>query len=291
MIEGYLIHVLIMIGIYTILAVTLNLVLGYGGMLNLGHMAFFGVGAYSSVLLMDKLALPFIVAFIAAGILSSFCGALLVYASRKLKGDYLALATLGFAFIVTSLIYNWISLTNGAIGIVGVPRPTFLSFTLGTDILFGLFVLVVTVVALIVTIRVANSPFGRLLEALRDDEIGLRVLGKNTALLKIKAMVLAAFFAGLSGSLFAHYVQFIDPTIFTLHDIVYILTIIIIGGIASMKGSIFAAVGLWIFFEALKFIPFSPEILGPLRQLIYAALLIIILMYKPRGIFGRVDLQ
>ena len=139
--------------------------------------------------------------------------------------------------------------------------------------------------------RIPATTFGRLLEASRDDEVGLKVLGKNTFKLKAKAMIISAFFAGIAGSLFAHYISFIDPSSFYITDLILILTIVIAGGIASFKGSIVSTFIIILIPEGLRFFEMPSSILGPARQIIYALILLGILMIRPKGLFGRVDLE
>ncbi len=279
-----------MIAIYIILAVSLNLALGYTGLLNLGHVAFFGIGAYTSTLLVQN-GTPFILAFILAGLFASVFGYLLVLATRNLKGDYLALATLGFAFVVYSVLLNWTSLTRGPLGIPGIPKPSILGLTIQSNEAFLIFVTILAILFCLIMYAIIKSPFGRLLEATRDDELGLRVLGKDTFKLKYKAMMVSAFFAGLAGSLFAHYISYIDPNSFILTEIIFIFTIVIVGGIASFRGSIAATVILILIPEFLRFLALPSSVIGPARQIIYALILLGILLYRPRGLFGRVDLE
>ncbi len=290
MIWAYIIHILIIVGIYMILASSLNLALGYTGLLNLGHVAFFGIGAYTSVLLV-RAGFPFILAFIIAGLFTSLFGYVLVFATKKLKGDYLALASLGFSFVIYSLMMNWTKLTKGALGISGIPRPSFAGLVLSSDIGYLIFVAIVCVFSLLILYRVVRSSFGRLLQAVRDDELGLKVLGKNTFKLKYKSMMISAFFAGIAGSLFAHYISFIDPNSFYLMDLILIATIVIVGGLASLKGSIIASFIIIIIPELLRLFAFPASIIGPFRQIIYGLILLLILIYRPRGLFGKVDLQ
>jgi branched-chain amino acid transport system permease protein len=288
MISPYLVHILIMLGIYIILALSLNLALGYTGLLNLGHIAFYGIGAYTSALL-TQAGVPFFIAFFAAGTTASVFGFLLVKATNKLKGDYLALATLGFSFIVTSVLLNWISLTGGPMGIPGIGKPSIFNLIIDSNNAFLLFVAIITLLTILIIHRLVHSPFGRLLQATRDDELGLRVLGKDTGTLKAKAMTISAFFAGLAGSLFAHYISYIDPSSFTLTEIILVLTIVIVGGIASLRGSILASIFIISIPELLRFISIPSAILGPTRQIIYGLILLAILLWKPRGLFGKVD--
>jgi len=290
MIEAYLIHLAILITIYIILAVSLDLALGYTGLLNLGHVAFFGIGAYTSVLLTKNLNTPFILAFISAGLLAAVFGFLLVFATKKLKGDYLALATLGFSFVIYSLMLNWTGLTRGPLGIPGIEKPSIFGFAISSNLTYLIFTITICVLFILFVKRMVNSDFGRLMQATRDDEIGLRVLGKNTFKIKAKAMMVSAFFAGIAGSLFAHYITYIDPSSFYLNDIILLLTIVIVGGIASYKGGILATIIILLVPEALRFLQMPGSILGPVRQMIYAIVLIAILLYRPRGLLGRVDL-
>ncbi|MFH1801947.1 MAG: branched-chain amino acid ABC transporter permease [archaeon] len=290
MILPYLIHLLIIIAIYIIVSVSLNLALGYTGMLNLGHVALFGIGAYTSTLLVMN-GVPFILAFILAGLLASIFGVLLVFATKKLKGDYYALATLGFSFVIYSLLVNLVGLTRGPQGISGIPRPNLFGLAISSNATYLIFAAFITLVSVFIIHKVIKSPFGRLLEATRDDELGLKVLGKNTALLKYKAMIISAFFAGIAGSLMAHYINFIDPSSYNLPEIIFVLTIVIIGGIASIPGSIAASFIIVLIPEVLRFFSLPSSILGPARQIIYAIILILIVMYRPRGLYGRIDLE
>ena len=290
MFEEYLIHLLIFVAINLILVVSLNLALGYTGLLNFGHVAFFGIGAYTSALLVEA-GYPFAISFIIAGVVAGFFGFLLIFGTKKLKGDYLALATLGFSFVVYSLMLNMDWLTNGALGISGIDKPSFFGITVSSNLFFLFFIVVITLVVLLIIKRIIDSSFGKLLQATRDDEIGLRVLGKNTFKLKIKSMVISAFFAGLAGSLYAHYLGYIDPSAFYLSKIILLVTIVIIGGLASLRGSIVATFLIILLPELLRFFALPSSIMGPLRQIIYALVLILILMFRPRGLFGRVDLE
>lgn len=290
MLEGYIIHILIIIGIYLILSVSLNLSIGFTGLLNLGHIAFFGIGAYTSALL-TKADFPFIISFILAGILASLFGALLVVATGRLKGDYLALATLGFAFVIYSILLNWVELTRGPLGIPGIPKPDIFGLMINTKVLYLIFVAVIAGISIVFLHRLSSSKFGKLLEGLRDDSIRLSVFGKNGYKLKIQSMMISAFFAGIAGSLYAHYITFIDPSTFHLAELIIVFTIVMVGGLASNRGVIIATFLMLIIPEVLRFVNMPSSIIGPMRQIIYALILILILMYRPRGIFGKIDLE
>lgn len=296
MISAYLIHLLILIGIYLILAISLQLAVGFTGLLNLGHIAFYGIGAYISALLSLN-GVPFWISFLLSGIGAMFFGFLLSLATNKLKGDYLALATMGFSFVVYSVALNWTSLTRGPLGLPGIPKPTFClpltsyCLSLTTNFSFLIFTLLISLTTYLLIAKITRSPFGKVLEAIRDDELAAMVLGKDTFKIKRLALAISAFFAGISGSLYAHYITFIDPSSFTILQLIPVLSIVIIGGLASLKGTIIATIILVLLPEPLRFIGFPSSIVGPARQIIYALLLLLILIYKPKGFYGKVELE
>lgn len=290
MIFPYLVNLLILAGIYVILAVSFNLVLGYAGLLNLSHVALFGIGAYTSALLNIN-GFPFLLSFFASGIAAGAFGLLLIFATRKLQGDYYALSTLAFAFVVYSLFQNLTGLTRGPLGVVGIPRPNIFGFVMNSNYSYLAFVIFVAAFSVLALSFLVRSPFGRVLAAMRDDEIKVRAMGKDSRSLKYKAAAVSAFFAGIAGSLFAHYLRFIQPSSFYIDGLVMALTIVIIGGIASLRGSVISAVLIPLIPEALRFVSLPTSIIGPARQIIYSLILLAIVILKPRGIFGRIDLE
>jgi len=290
MIEEYFIHLLILIGIYLILAISLQLSIGFTGLLNLGHIAFFAVGAYTSALLTLN-GFPFCIGLLLAGLIAMLFGFLLSWPTKKLKGDYLALATLAFSFVIYALALNWIGLTRGPLGLPGIPKPSLFGFVFSSNFSFLILTVIIALISYVVIKKTVSSPFGKVLEAVRDDELAAKVLGKNTFKMKTYALGISAFFAGIAGSLYAHYITFIDPSSFTLLQLIPILTIVIIGGLASLRGTLIATVIIILLPEPLRFIGFSSSIIGPARQIIYALLLLLILIYRPKGFFGRVNLK
>lgn len=290
MIEAYFIHLAILVGIYLILALSLQLALGYTGLINLGHIAFFAIGAYVSALLTLN-GIPFIIAIILAGIISAFFGFLLSIPTNKLKGDYLALATLAFTFVVYAVTLNWTSLTRGPLGLPGIPKPSIFGLSFSSNLSFLILTIVIALAVYFLIKRLVGSPFGKVLEATRDNELATKVLGKNTFKIKSIALATSAFFAGVAGSLYAHYITYIDPSSFTIMQLIPILCIVIIGGLASLKGTIIATIILILLPEPLRFIGFPSSIVGPMRQIIYALILLLILIYRPKGFFGKVELE
>ncbi|MCG2698124.1 branched-chain amino acid ABC transporter permease [Candidatus Parcubacteria bacterium] len=290
MISAYFIHLLILIGIYLILAVSLQLTIGFSGLLNLGHIAFYAIGAYASALL-ALAGWPWIVCFLSAGITAMLFGFVLALPSNKLKGDYLALATLGFSFVVYAVLLNWTSLTRGPLGLPGIPKPEIFNIDFSSNASFLVLTAIIALISYLIIKRITASPFGRAMQAARDDELAARVLGKNTFKIKSISLAVSAFFAGLAGSLYASYITFIDPSSFTIMQLIPVLCIVIIGGLASLKGTVIACVILVLLPEPLRFIGFPSSIIGPARQIIYALILLLILIFRPKGFFGKVELE
>jgi len=290
MFSAYLIHLLILIGIYLILAISLQLAVGFTGLLNMGHIAFYAIGAYASALLALN-GFPFWVCFFSAGILAMFFGFLLSLPTNKLKGDYLALATMAFSLVVYAVLLNWTELTRGPLGLPGIPKPKFLGFSFSDNLSFLILTAIIGLISFLIIKIITSSQFGKVLEATRDNELLARVLGKNTFKIKTMSLMISAFFAGIAGSLYAHYITFIDPSSFTLLQLVPVLAIVIIGGLASLKGTVIATVILTLLPEPLRFIGFPSSIVGPARQMLYALILILILIYKPKGFYGKIELE
>jgi len=302
---GFWIPILIFVMIMIILAVSLNLALGFTGLLNLGHVGLFAIGAYTSAILTTSfesniftgpLQLPFLVGILGAGIVSGAFGFFLIWATKNLRGDYLALATLGFGFIVLSLLKNidaitGLIITKGTFGINEISRPIIFGFPFETDIQMLILSAIIAVISIYVMNLVASSSFGRLAQATRDDELGVRVLGKNTTNTKYKIMLISGFFAGIAGSLFAHHIRFIEPNSFFLSEIILVLTVVIVGGLASIKGSVLAAFLIIFIQEGARLLPVGVQLVGPFQKIFFAVLLLGIILFRPRGIFGRVDLE
>ncbi len=286
----YFLHLLILICIYVILVSSLNIAVGFSGILHLGHIALFGVGAYTSAILVFA-GVPFLVSLLIAGLFTGLIGICLGVASGKLRGDYLSLATLAFGFVAHSIMMNWVMFTRGPLGLSGIPPAALFGITLQSPYAYAGFALFVAGCSVWFFHLLVSSPFGKLMEGLRDDELNLRVLGKNTYLVKIKVLFVSAFFSGIAGSMFAHYIGYIDPSSFVLGEMIFILTLVIAGGLASLRGSVVATIVLFMIPELLRFVSISGAVLGPVRQLFYCVVLLLVLYVRPSGIFGKVDLR
>ena len=283
----YLIHILIIAGIYTILSLSLNLIVGYTGLAALGHIAFACIGAYTSSLLALNFGISPWMGLIVGAILASILGAIVAYPSLRLKGDYLALATFGLGVIVYSIAKNWVSLTRGPMGLPGIPSFSIFGYQISNVWSYLILVSVFVVITFIAIRNITRSPFGRILKGIREDEIASLAMGKNINRHKIIVFVVGAFFAGIAGSLYAHYISFINPSSFTVMESITVLLMVVFGGMASLKGSFVGAFLLVILPELLRFLGMPSSVAAPLRQMIYGLLLVILMIWRPQGLMGK----
>jgi len=283
----YLLHILVIAGIYIILALSLNLIVGYTGLPALGHAAFSCICAYTSSLLALNMGVSPWIGLLIGACVAAISGVVIGYPAVRLKGDYLALATFGLGVIVYSIAKNWVSFTRGPMGLPGIPGFSVFGFQLSGIWSYLLLVLVFVTITVFVIRRVVNSPFGRILRSIREDEVASQALGKDTIKYKLLVFIIGAFFAGIAGSLYAHYITFIDPSSFTVTESIAILLMVIFGGMGSISGSIVGAVILVAFPEVLRFLGMPSSIAAPMRQMIYGLLLITLMIKRPQGIMGR----
>lgn len=287
-----------MILIYIMLALGLNIPVGFAGLLDLGYVGFYAVGAYSYAFLNHYLGFSFWESLPIAGILGGFAGFLLGFPVLRLRGDYLAIVTLGFGEIIRILLNNLTSITGGPNGINGIPKPTLfglefsrraeqggqtfheffgLSYSPDTKIIFlYLMAVVLVLITLFVINRMLRMPLGRAWEALRDDEIACRSLGLNPTVIKLTAFTLGATFAGFAGCFFAARQGFISPESFTFMESVIILAIVVLGGMGSLKGIVFASI-IMTFLQQSQF--FSEY-----RMLVFGLLLVVMMLWRPQGL-------
>lgn len=283
----YLINLAILFCIYGTLALSLNMVVGMAGLLSLAQAAFYGIGAYAAAIGMTELGLGFfstlLLGMLANGILAFVVGKIL----SRFQGDYYAIVSAGLSVIVFSVLLNWKDLTNGPLGIFGIPKPEIGSFRLISN--FSYLVLCLAAVALSCGIYVLfdRSSFGRTLKALREDEQLTRLQGYNTKHFKSIVFVVSAMMSGIAGAMFASYISFIDPSTFQLKEGIFLFTIIIVGGLSSAKGSIVGALILISLPEVLRFIGLPYETAAQLQQIIYGALLVLMMILRPQGLFGK----
>ena len=322
--KDYFIHLLILIGIYIILAQSFNLNFGIGSLFNLAHGAVWAVGAYVTALLSTEHGYSFWVCVPMSMVLCGFFALLLGGISLKLKQDYFAIGTLAFFSVVSALLINWKSLTRGVLGIPGIPRPEIfgIDFYQSENFLYLTYILVAIVLAVLYCIF--KSPYARSLRAQAEFEHAAQSLSIHASQVRIVSFVISSFFAGLAGSLFAYYINYIDPSSFSLQEMVLILTMVVVGKPGSFWGCVFATAFLLLLPEPLRFtgnvpewielaagqpisdivqVPVigfivycvvgvmefisSPNVLGPMRQMLYAVIMFAVVFINKETLFPK----
>lgn len=289
----YLLHIGILLCIYIILVLSTNLTVGLANLLTMCQAAFYGIGAYIGTYFLMQFNMPFfVIALLVMGI-TGVTSLLVSYASVKLKGDYFILGTLGFQMIVYTILYNWVSVTHGPFGIPGIPSiKLFGVWSLEGIYAYFFFVLILTVTVAWIFSRLQHSPYGRMLKAIRADELSAKALGRDTIQLKAWAFFISAAFAGMAGLVYASYVSYIDPTSFTLDESIFIITALFIGGIGKrVWGPIVGAAVVVILPELLRFVGLPTEVAANLRQVIYGLVLIVLMFVRPQGLLGDAKLK
>lgn len=289
----YLLHIGIMLCIYIILVLSTNLTVGMANLLTMCQAAFYGVGAYIGTYFLMQFNLPFVLIALVVMLATGLTSLIISYASVKLKGDYFILGTLGFQMIVYTILYNWINVTRGPYGIPGIPSIKLFGVWSVTGIYAYFFLaLILAVVVALIFSQLQRSPYGRMLKAIRTDELSAQALGRNTVQLKAWAFFISAAFAGVAGLVYASYVSYIDPTSFTLDESIFIITALFIGGIGSrVWGPIAGAAVVVILPELLRFVGLPDAVAANLRQVIYGLALVVLMFLRPQGLLGDAKLK
>lgn len=306
----YLFDLSILVLTYVMLGFGLNIVVGLAGLLDLGYVAFYAVGAYTFALLAVHFGLGFWMCLPLAGLLAALWGIMLGFPVLRLRGDYLAIVTLAFGEIVRIVLLNWTSVTNGPNGIADIPKPTFFGlpfgkgpgtfasfFHIAPDPLYAIIFLYYVILALalvtsLVTLRLKRLPIGRAWEAMREDEIACRSLGINTTIAKLTAFATGAMFGGFAGSFFATRQGFISPESFTFIESAIILAIVVLGGMGSQIGVVLAAIAMIGGFELLRNMEWLQVVFGEdfdpslYRMLLFGLAMVAIMLWRPRGIIS-----
>jgi branched-chain amino acid transport system permease protein len=254
-----------------ILAVSLNLINGFTGQLSLGHAGFMAVGAYASVIITTYMGLPFIVGIIAACLAAALAGFIIGVPTLRLRGDYLAIATLGFGEIIRVVLQN-IEYVNGPAGIMGISKLATWPWMFGA-----------VVITILVIVNLVNSSYGRAIISVREDEVASELMGVNTTKYKVLAFVVGAMFAGLAGALYAHYFYIIKPETFNFLKSFDILVMVVLGGLGSTTGAVIAAIFITVLTAVLQSFP-------AIRMILYALILILVMIYRPQGLMGNREL-
>jgi branched-chain amino acid transport system permease protein len=289
--EAYLVAMLVFAGIYALMAIGLNVIWGLAGMVNLGLVGFFGVGAYASALLTKGAAWPMPLGWAAGAVVAALAGGFVALIVARLRGDYLAIVTLGFAEVIRLVAANEVWLTNGTDGISGIPGPWRGQVTPQEfNLIFLAIVWVAVAVAFLVMARVSHSPFGRVLRAIREDEDVAAVAGKPVLWFKLRAFCLGAAVVGFAGALYGHYNAYIAPDGFAPLLTIYIVLALTAGGVGAMRGAVIGALIVLLLLEGTRFLAavipgVTPVQKAALRESIIALTLILLLRFRPQGLF------
>jgi branched-chain amino acid transport system permease protein len=276
----YIYRVLTVICLYAVLGLSLNIILGYTGMLSMGHAAYYAIGAYTSALMSTKMGVSFFLSAPAGALVAAFFGFLFGLPTLRLQGSYLAITTMGFAEVVRMTLLSWESLTNGAFGIQRIARPRIFGLEL-TTANGGLYLLaaIMLIATVYISCAIHSSKMGRALRAIKDDALATTLMGVNVNAYRVAAFSVSAGVAGIAGALYASIARFIDPNVFSFDTSMMTVCIVILGGMGSVAGILIGAVALCGF----------PEILRGLdlyRFVVYGLILIIMMRFRPQGLLG-----
>ena len=288
----YIFHIVIMLNIYIMLVLSANLTIGMANLLTMCQAAFYGIGAYIGTFFLMQFHIPLVAIIAIVSLVTGLFSFIVSYASVKLKGDYFVLATMGFQLIVYTILYNWTSVTRGPYGIPGIPGIRILGIweVSGVYAYLALSIVLAVVVVLLFN-NLHDSPYGRELRAIKADELMVQSMGRNTVAAKAWAFFISAAVAGVAGVIYASYVSYIDPTSFTLNESIFIISALFIGGIGNVKGPIFGALFVVLLPELLRFVGLPDAIAANLRQIIYGLSLILVVYFRPQGLFGKAVLK
>ncbi len=292
----YHINMGIMVGIFSIVSIGLNLLLGNTGQISLGQAAFYGIGAYTSAILMVKLGFSFWLALPLAGALSGLIGYIIGFSSVRFKGSYLAMATLSFGVIFSIIVLEWTTVTGGAGGYPEmIPRPSIGAFKIDNELKYYYLVWAFLIGIFVYTKNLVHSRIGRALYAVHENEIVAGVIGINPTKYKLKVFTLSAIYAGIAGSLYAHYATYISEESFTFFFSITLLCMVVIGGLGNVWGSIIGTAVLYLLSEMIRYgakFPFLPQTVKSIMAeysyhlLAYGFVLALFIIFMPRGIAG-----
>lgn len=276
----YILRIIILIGIYIILTSSLNLIVGYTGIYGIGHVAFYGIGAYTSAIIVMKTGVPVWAGIVFAALVAGVCGQLIGRLTLRLKEKlFVALVSLGFSIIVMLIFLNWMRLTNGPLGISGIPAPVFNRRPFKTLTPYYYYIFFLDCIIIFLLSRLVNSRFGRALKAIREDELAAAANGINTSYYKIAAFTIAAAMAGIAGGFFSHYIRFISPDSFWFMESFVMLAMLVFGGRGNLFGPIAGVVTLISLTEMFR-------IFDNYRMIIYGTLLIFTMLFRKEGLMG-----
>jgi branched-chain amino acid transport system permease protein len=288
--EAYLVAILIVTGIYVLLALGLTLQFGLTGLINFGHVGFFCLGAYAAAILSVYGGQPIIVGFVAAAVIAALAAVPIGLVALRLRDDYFAIVTLGFSETVRLVVTSEKWLTNGVQGIPGIPKLVD-GVGLSTGLMVLALVLLANLAAVLLFVRIVKSPFGRALRAIRDNEEAVKALGKDPARFKIQVLALGAALAGVAGAFYAHYIGYVSPDQFTPLVTFYVWMAIIMGAAGRISGALAGCALLMLFLEGSRFlrdvVPFISAVdMASIRLGVVGVALILFVIFRPQGLLG-----
>jgi len=274
----YALHLFIVICLYLMLSQSLNLSAGFSGLISLSQAGFYGLGAYTSAIFSTQFNMSFWATLVIAIVFSAIIAFLVSLIALRTVEDYFIICTLGIQIIIFSLMNNLTHITRGPLGIPGIPSITLFSFNFKTKISFLLLSIFFAGLIWIAIYNITKSGFGKILRALKEDEIYVQSIGKNVYKAKIVSFTLSSCLAAVPGALYAHYISYIDPSSFSVNESIFILSIVIIGGLGNLKGGLFAVAFLVLLPEAFRFIGIPDQVAANIRQICYGLILTIIML-------------
>ena len=282
--SNYTLRMLTLCMLYVMMALSINLLTGYLGVMTIGHIAFMGIGAYATAILVKNFQWHTLPCYLVAVLLTGLFGLLLALAASKLQGYYMTILTLGFCEIVRLVEINWVDLTRGALGISGISSPVFFGLKLSSRRSIYFLMLVLLVLTIFIIYSLINSRIGNAIIAIREDELAARAMGINVFKYKVIVFVMSAMIMGLAGAFYAQYMTYIDPAVFTVSASLNVLIMAIFGGLGNILGTIIGASVLTILPELIRF-------LAEYRNLIYGVLVIVLMLVKPDGLLGKTNFK
>lgn len=283
----YVFTLLILIGIYSIITIGLSLLTGYAGQISIGHAAFYGIGAYFSGVLTTKYGFSPWIAMLLGMVFTFFISYVIGVQVLKLKGHILALATISINIIVFTVLNGWTEVTNGALGLGGIQKLSLLGLNLGKQVNFYYFVWTIVALIILFSANIIRSNVGRILRSIHDSEIGIETLGVQVSKYKVMIFAISATYASLAGSLYAHYIQFISPSTFSVHFSIILLVMIMVGGVHSIWGVMIGAITITFLNEGIRYVGHNHlHVSGEVEIIVYGLIIVLVMIFMPDGIIS-----
>jgi branched-chain amino acid transport system permease protein len=282
----YFIYIGTLIALYATLTISLNLLVGWTGLISIAQAGTYGVGAYVTALLALHVTPDLLISFLLASIAGVVVSLIVALPSLRLRNEYFLIATMGFQAIIFSLFMN-LEITGGASGLYGVPHPTLFGHTIATSLERFMLAATLAAICYLFALRISNAPFGRLLRAVREDQTALASFGKSVFRIKFSIFIFSAVFAAAAGTIYVYSLTALDPVAFGLDESIFMITLVIVGGTGSLNGSVLAVAMLILLPETFKFLAIPEAIAPQLRQVLYGLLLVFFTRYRRQGLIGE----